>query len=224
MQKILLCSLILCLQSLVGCAQKKLKNKKATTMQIPTTPLQPTNANEAVIILGAGCFWCVEAVFQGLNGVTKVESGYSGGHVANPTYEEVCNKTTGHAEVCKLTYDTTVITLPEILQVFWQTHDPTTLNQQGADQGPQYRSAIYYITPQQQAIAEQLKTELNKSGAFANPIVTEITAYTNFYSAEDYHKNYYKLNPTASYCRFVVRPKVEKFEKVFKDKMKTVSQ
>lgn len=172
------------------------------------------------ITLGAGCFWCVEAVFQNLNGVEKVTSGYSGGFVKNPAYKEVCQGTTGHAEVCQLVYNPKVITVPEILQVFWQTHDPTTLNRQGNDIGTQYRSAIFYHNDEQKKIAEQYKEELNKSKAFDNPIVTEITAFSNFYPAENYHQDYFNLNGEEPYCRFVIQPKVEKFKKVFKDKLK----
>lgn len=172
------------------------------------------------ITLGAGCFWCVEAVFQNLNGIESVVSGYSGGHIKNPAYREVCNGVTGHAEVVQLTYDPAVVSLAEILQVFWQTHDPTTLNRQGNDIGTQYRSAVFYHNEQQKQIAEQYKEELNKNHAFPNPIVTEITGFTNFYTAEDHHQNYFNQNPEQGYCQYVVRPKVEKFKKLFADKMK----
>jgi peptide-methionine (S)-S-oxide reductase len=171
-------------------------------------------------IFGTGCFWCTEAVFQQLEGVTSVVSGYSGGDVANPTYEQVCGKKTGHAEVIKIEYDPSKISFDELLEVFWKVHDPTTLNQQGADIGPQYRSAIFYMNEEQKKKAEQYKAELNASGAFARPIVTEITAYKNYYPAEAYHQNFYNNNPNQSYCSIVVRPKVEKFEKVFRDKLK----
>ncbi len=174
---------------------------------------------QELITLGAGCFWCVEAVFQNLKGVEKVVSGYSGGHIKNPAYREVCNGVTGHAEVCQLTFDPTLISVEEILQVFWETHDPTTLNRQGNDVGTQYRSAIFYHNEQQKQIAEQYKEELNKSGAFKSPIVTEITPFTNFYKAEDYHQNYYNQHGEESYCQYVVRPKVEKFKKLFKNKL-----
>ena len=170
--------------------------------------------------LGAGCFWCVEAVFQKLEGVTKVESGYSGGNIKNPAYREVCNGTTGHAEVCQITYDKTKISFKELLEVFWKVHDPTTLNQQGNDHGTQYRSVVFYHNDEQKELAEKYKAELNKSGAWDNPVVTEISAYSNFYVAEDYHQNYFNQNGSEPYCRFVIQPKVEKFEKVFKDKIK----
>lgn len=169
---------------------------------------------------GAGCFWCVEAVFQQMDGVIKVESGYSGGHVKNPSYREVCNGTTGHAEVCQITYDKSKVGFKDLLEVFWKTHDPTTLNQQGNDHGTQYRSAVFYHTDEQKQLAEKYKAELNKSGAWENPVVTEIAAYSTFYKAEDYHQNYFNQNGSEPYCRFVIQPKVEKFQKVFKDKMK----
>lgn len=178
------------------------------------------DAHHAIATFGTGCFWCTEAIFQQLNGVTKVQSGYSGGHVVNPTYEQVCEKNTGHAEVIQLVYDPTVITFDELLEVFWQTHDPTTLNRQGNDVGPQYRSVIFYHNPEQKEKAEKYKAALNESGAWPNPVVTAIDPYKNFYVAEDYHQNYYNLNGKAPYCYFVIKPKLEKFEKVFKDKLK----
>jgi peptide-methionine (S)-S-oxide reductase len=176
--------------------------------------------NLETITLGAGCFWCVEAVFQNLKGIERVVSGYSGGHIKNPAYREVCNGVTGHAEVIQLTFDPTVVSVAEILQVFWQTHDPTTLNRQGNDVGTQYRSAVFYHNEEQKQIAEQYKEELNRNKAYPNPIVTEITPFTNFYPAEDYHQNYFNQHAEESYCQYVVRPKVEKFKKLFGDKMK----
>lgn len=170
--------------------------------------------------LGAGCFWCVEAIFEELNGVSSVTSGYTGGSVKSPSYKEVCNGTTGHAEVAQIVFDPNVISFTEILEVFWQTHDPTTLNRQGADVGTQYRSAIFYHNQEQKTIAEGLKKELDASGAWDNPIVTEISAISEFYPAEDYHQEYYQNNPNAGYCNYVIRPKVEKFRKVFADKLK----
>ena len=169
---------------------------------------------------GTGCFWCTEAIFQQLEGVEKVTSGYSGGHVENPTYEQVCEKNTGHAEALNIIYDKSKITFDELLEVFWQTHDPTTLNRQGNDVGPQYRSAIFYHNEEQKEKAEKYKAELDKSGAWDRPIVTEISPYKNFYPAEDYHQNYFKNNGGQPYCYYVIRPKVEKFQKVFKDKLK----
>jgi peptide-methionine (S)-S-oxide reductase len=168
----------------------------------------------------AGCFWCVEAVFQNVKGVQSVVSGYSGGTVANPSYKEVCTGSTGHAEACQITYDPAQVSYPELLEVFWKTHDPTTLNRQGNDAGTQYRSAIFYHSEEQKELAEHYKKELDSAGAFDNPIVTEISPYQNFYKAEDYHQNYYNDNSMQPYCMFVIRPKVEKFKKVFKDKLK----
>ncbi|WP_170227905.1 peptide-methionine (S)-S-oxide reductase MsrA [Vicingus serpentipes] len=178
------------------------------------------NTNMDTITLGAGCFWCVEAVYSDLKGVEDVVSGFSGGTIKNPSYKEVCTERTGHAEVCQLTYNPEVISFKEILEVFWQTHDPTTLNRQGADVGTRYRSAIFYHTDEQKQIAEDYLKVLNDEKAFENPIVTEITAFTNFYPAEDYHQDYFELNGEQPYCTAVVRPKVEKFRKIFKDKLK----
>lgn len=169
---------------------------------------------------GNGCFWCTEAIFQRLDGVEKVVSGYSGGKVKNPTYKEVCSGLTGHAEVIQITYNPKKISFDELLEVFWKTHDPTTLNRQGADEGTQYRSAVFYHNEEQKKLATEYRKKLDASGAFDNPIVTEITAFTEFYPAEDYHQNYFNLNGTAPYCSYVIQPKVEKFEKVFKSKLK----
>jgi len=168
----------------------------------------------------AGCFWCVEAVFQELKGVQSVVSGYTGGTVENPSYEEVCTGSTGHAEACMITYDPSVITYAELLEVFWKTHDPTTLNRQGNDTGTQYRSAIFYHNDEQKRLAEHYKKELDSAGAFDAPIVTEIAPFTKFYKAENYHQNYYNDHGAQPYCVFVIRPKVAKFRKVFKDKLK----
>jgi len=176
--------------------------------------------NTDTALFGTGCFWCTEAIFQELEGVVKATSGYGGGHVKNPTYEQVCDKQTGHAECIQVVYDPAVISYDELLEVFWKVHDPTTLNQQGADIGPQYRSVIFYLTPEQKEKADKYKAELDKSGAFESPIVTAIEPYSNFYAAEAYHQDFYSNNPNQGYCRMVVRPKVEKFEKVFKDKLK----
>ena len=176
--------------------------------------------NMDTITFGAGCFWCVEAIFSDLNGVDKVISGYAGGTVKNPSYKEVCTGSTGHAEVCQVIYNPEIITYKELLEVFWQVHDPTTLNRQGGDVGTQYRSAIFYHTNEQKEIAEEYKKVLNNEKVFPNPIVTEITAFTNFYPAEDYHQDYFELNGENPYCQAVVRPKLEKFRKVFKDKLK----
>ncbi len=169
---------------------------------------------------GAGCFWCVEAVFSELKGVHSVVSGYSGGHDPDPDYREVCSGESGHAEVCQITYDPGVITFGELLEVFWQTHDPTTLNRQGADRGTQYRSVIFYHDAEQQRQATEYKKRLDASGAFNDPIVTEISPYTDFYKAEPYHQDYYANNSQQGYCQFVIVPKLEKFRKVFAEKLK----
>lgn len=169
---------------------------------------------------GTGCFWCTEAIFERLNGVIKVTSGYSGGVVPNPTYEEVSTGTTGHAECCQVVYDPSKISYDELLEVFWKTHDPTTLNRQGNDVGTQYRSVVFYHSPQQKEKAEHYKVELNQNGAFNKPVVTAIEPYKNFYSAEEYHQKYYEYNGGQMYCRLVIAPKVDKFEKVFKSKLK----
>lgn len=171
--------------------------------------------------LANGCFWCTEAIFEQLDGVISATSGYSGGKTDNPTYKDVLTGQTGHAESLQIVYDPAKISFDELLEVFWETHDPTTLNRQGADVGTQYRSAIFYHNTEQKEKAEKYKSELNKSGAFDKPIVTEITEYSKFYPAEDYHQQYFENNEnTNPYCRVVIRPKIEKFRKVFKDKLK----
>jgi peptide-methionine (S)-S-oxide reductase len=172
------------------------------------------------ITLGAGCFWCIEAVYAELNGVISVESGFSGGFIKNPAYREVCDGTTGHAEVCHLTFDSSIVSVNEILEVFWKTHDPTTLNRQGNDVGTMYRSAIFYHNEEQRVIAENLKKALDNSGLFKDKIVTEITAFDAFYLADDYHQDYYENNPGQPYCQMVVKPKVDKFRELFADKRK----
>lgn len=196
-----------------ACSQTEPKKQK--NMSNPTL-----TSNTDTATLGSGCFWCVEAVFQRLEGVINVASGYSGGSVKNPAYREVCDGTTGHAEVCQITYDKNKISFKDLLEVFWQTHDPTTLNRQGNDVGTQYRSAIFYHNLEQKELAEKYKNELNQSGAFNSPIVTEISPFSVFYKAEDYHQSYFNLNGKEPYCQFVIQPKVEKFENVFKSKMK----
>lgn len=170
--------------------------------------------------LGAGCFWCIEACYKTLNGVISVEPGYAGGVVENPTYKQVCEGTTGHAEVARVHFDEHIISFEEILEVFWFVHDPTQLNRQGNDVGTQYRSVIFYHNEQQKEIAEQYKEKLNDAGVWDKPIVTEITALRNYYPAEDYHKDYFELNPGNAYCQAVVRPKYEKFKQVFASKLK----
>ncbi|MDQ3110551.1 MAG: peptide-methionine (S)-S-oxide reductase MsrA [Bacteroidota bacterium] len=180
----------------------------------------PDNANLDTATFGAGCFWCVEAQFQMLDGVVSVVSGFSGGTVKNPAYREVCDGTTGHAEVCQIVYDTTKISYDEMLEAFWHTHDPTQLNRQGNDVGTQYRSVIYYHNEEQKKKAEFYKQQMNEKNTWGKPVVTEISAASTFYKAEDYHQNYYNQNGNEGYCQYVVRPKVEKFKEVFKDKLK----
>ncbi len=169
---------------------------------------------------GAGCFWCVEAIFQKLMGVYSVKSGYAGGNLKNPTYKEVCNGNTGHAEVCQIIFDGSKISFSDLLEIFWKTHDPTTLNRQGNDIGTQYRSVIFYHTNEQKLLAEQYKKEINDEKAFQNPVITEIVPFTNYYPAEDYHQNYYNQNSEEGYCKYLIQPKLEKFEKIFKSKIK----
>lgn len=179
-----------------------------------------TNNKLDTATLGAGCFWCVEAIFQNLEGVHSVFAGYTGGRTKNPTYKEVCNGNTGHVEVAQITYDPAKVSFEEILKVFWKTHDPTTLNRQGADVGEQYRSVIYYHNEAQKAAAEKSRAEMDASGYYDNPIVTAIEPLDIFYKAEDYHQDYFKYNPNQPYCQMVIQPKVEKFKKEFKDQLK----
>jgi len=178
------------------------------------------NVKTDTITLGAGCFWCVEAVFQQLKGVYTVESGYSGGNVKNPSYKEVCTGTTGHAEVCQIAYNPAEISFREILEVYWQTHDPTTLNRQGADAGTQYRSVIFYHNEQQKLVAEEMKKKLDDARIYKNPVVTQIVPFENFYIAENYHQEYYFNNTAQPYCSMVITPKIEKFKKIFSEKLK----
>jgi len=170
--------------------------------------------------LGAGCFWCVEAIFQDLKGVQSVISGYAGGHVKNPSYKEVCGGETGHAEVAQIKFDSKIISFEDLLYIFWTTHDPTTLNRQGADIGPQYRSVIFYHSDEQKKLAEKSKKETDEANLYENPIVTEIVPLTNYYEAEDYHQNYFNENAQAPYCQLVINPKVIKFREKFADKLK----
>ena len=191
------------------------------------TDLMPSNKNMETketglktVVFAGGCFWCTEAIFSELKGVQKVVSGYSGGKVPNPTYNQVCTGLTGHAECTQITYNPEQITFAALLEVFWMTHDPTTLNRQGADSGTQYRSAIFYTDEDQKQEAIAYKAKLEKEKIWGNPIVTEITKFDKFYPAEDYHQEYYQNNPNQGYCRIVITPKIEKFKKVFADKLK----
>ena len=177
------------------------------------------NKNYEQATFGAGCFWCVEAIFQELKGVKAVVSGFSGGHIKNPAYREVIAGTTGHAEVVQITFDPEVISFEKLLMVFWSTHDPTTLNRQGADVGTQYRSAIFYHSEEQKEQALQSKAEV-ATQLWDDPIVTEVTAFDKFYEAEDYHQNYFALNPNQGYCRVVINPKLKKFRENFADWLK----
>jgi len=210
----LFCAVVTGSLFLTSCAEHKSQDKIMSEERV--IPAIKTDT----ATLATGCFWCTEAIFQRLKGVTKVISGYSGGKVPSPTYEEVCTGTTGHAEACQVIYDPTQISFDELLKVFWKTHDPTTLNRQGNDVGTQYRSAVFYHNEFQKERAEHYKTLLDSSGIYNRPVVTAIEPFTNFYSAEDYHQDYYNANPNQTYCRLVIQPKIEKFEKLFKDELK----
>jgi peptide-methionine (S)-S-oxide reductase len=179
-----------------------------------------SNNNLETATLAAGCFWCVEAVFDDLKGVEDVVSGYSGGHTENPTYREVCSETTGHAEVAQIKFDPAVLSYADLLRVFFAVHDPTTLNRQGNDIGSSYRSAIFYHSPEQKATAEEIIKEVTAEGVYDDPIVTEVTAFDKFYPAEDYHQEYFANNPTQPYCAAVVAPKVAKFRQKFVNRLK----
>jgi peptide-methionine (S)-S-oxide reductase len=212
--KYLFSVVFLSMNFLFACSQSPNKLSKMNNATIPSNIVTDTAT------FGEGCFWCTEAFFQRLNGVYKVISGYGGGFVENPSYEQVCDKNTGHIELCQIIYDPKVISYDELLEVFWKTHDPTTLDRQGNDAGPQYKSAIFYKNKIEKDKAIHYKEALSKSGAWANPIVTIIEPFKNFYPAEKYHQNYYNENQNQGYCRFVIQPKLEKFEKVFKSKLK----
>ncbi|HTU91142.1 MAG TPA: peptide-methionine (S)-S-oxide reductase MsrA [Gemmataceae bacterium] len=179
-----------------------------------------TNEAREVATLGGGCFWCLEAVFEQLHGVERVESGYAGGSAANPAYEQVCGGGTGHAEVVQITFDPSVISFTELLDVFFDIHDPTTLNRQGADVGTQYRSAIFFHSPEQKRVAEEKIADLNASGAYRIPVVTQVVPFEAFYRAEDYHQGYFRNNPYQGYCQIVVAPKVAKVQSHFAGKIK----
>jgi peptide-methionine (S)-S-oxide reductase len=218
MIKSLIAALVI-VSAAVGCTAK------TQTRNSMSADLSKISENIDTATFGTGCFWCTEAIFEQLNGVVKVTSGYSGGEIPNPTYKQVCTGETGHAECVQVQYEPDKITYDELLEVFWQVHDPTTLNRQGADVGTQYRSAIFYHTPEQKQKAEKYKAELDQSGAFKNPIVTEISPAATFYTAEDYHQEYYENNKNSNpYCAVVIRPKMDKFKKVFAHKLKGVQQ
>lgn len=210
---------IFSLFTFVGCNPAQTQSKEVKNNS-PKKEKKSMNTNTEIATFGGGCYWCIEAVFQRLEGVEKVASGFSGGQVKNPTYREVCTGATGHAEVIQITFDTTKISFEEILKVFFTMHDPTTLNRQGNDVGTQYRSAVFYHNDAQKKAAEEIIVELNKTKAYPSPIVTEVTKFDVFYQAEDYHQNYYNDNSEEGYCKYVIQPKIEKFEKVFKDRLK----
>lgn len=220
---ILLSTLLISFTTVTACAQPEKTNKNMNTtneVNNSTGITNPSGIKTDTATLANGCFWCTEAIFQQLKGVLKVSSGYSGGEVVNPTYKEVCTGTTGHAECIQIVFDPSQISFDELLEVFWQTHDPTTLNRQGNDEGTQYRSAVFYHNEEQKAKALKYREALDKSGAFPRPIVTEVTPFSNFYIAENYHQDYYNANGSQPYCTYVIRPKLEKFQKVFKSKLK----
>jgi peptide-methionine (S)-S-oxide reductase len=201
--------------TLIGCNESKSEAKREMIKN-----MNDKNSNLETATFGSGCFWCTEAIFERVNGVVSVVSGYSGGTVDNPSYKEVCNGTTGHAECTQITFDSSVVSYDELLEIFWKTHDPTTLNKQGNDVGTQYRSVIFYHNDVQKQKAEFYKNKLSEEKIWDKPIITEITKFDKFYPAEDYHQEYYENNPNQGYCSFVITPKVEKFEKIFKDKLK----
>lgn len=217
----MLLSVPLFLSLSISCTSQKSPSGAADSVnKAPATDQTvPMDMTTSIATFGAGCFWCVEAVFQELNGVLKVESGYMGGQTPDPTYREICTGNTGHAEVTRITFDPAIISFEELLEVLWTTHDPTTLNRQGADAGTQYRSAIFYYTPEQKTIAEKSKAEV-ATRIWDKPIVTEIVPASHFYMAEDYHQEYFANNPNAGYCRIVISPKVDKVRTLFKEKLK----
>ena len=206
MQRVLMIMMILAFGMVAGAMTISQNNQNPQDME---------NEKLETATFGAGCFWCVEAVFQQLKGVEQVSSGYSGGHVKNPSYKEVTRGTTGHAEAVQVQYDPQKISYEQLLEVFWKTHNPTTLNRQGADIGSQYRSVIFYHTPDQKAIAEKSRKQMDESGYFDDPIVTAIEPFKNFYVAEDYHQDFYENNPNQPYCRFNIDPKMEKLQEQF---------
>lgn len=201
---------------IVSCSNQSKELENAKTVDLT----MENNTKYDSATFGAGCFWCVEAVFQQLKGVQSVSSGYSGGQIKNPTYKEVCSGLTGHAEVCRIVFDPKIITYKELLEAFWASHDPTTLNRQGADVGTQYRSVVFYHNAEQKELAEKYKQRLNEENAFGKPVVTEISELKDYYKAEDYHQNYFNENGDAPYCSFVIEPKLEKFRKAFAEKVK----
>ncbi len=204
----------------MSCQNSEGKLQQTKTFETMTSQTTNTTHQTDTATLGGGCFWCTEAQFQQLDGVLHISSGYAGGATKNPTYKEVCTGTTGHAEVIQVVFDPAKISYDEILAAFWQAHDPTQLNRQGNDEGTQYRSVIFYHSDEQRQIAERYKKQLNEEKAYDKPVVTEISPLTIYYKGEDYHQDYYNQNQTQGYCMFVIQPKLDKFKKVFKDKLK----
>lgn len=206
----------------LGCCQQKSNVENSKIFESMNKTTSPTSQTKQVdtATFAAGCFWCVEAQFKELNGVISVTSGFTGGNVANPSYEEVCTGTTGHAEACNIVYDPKIISFDQLLAAFFVAHDPTQLNRQGNDEGTQYRSAIFYHNEDQKRLANYYIQKLNEEKAYPNPIVTEVTKYAKFYKAEDYHQDYFANNGNQPYCKMVIQPEVTKFKKVFKDKLK----
>ncbi|MCX6310153.1 MAG: peptide-methionine (S)-S-oxide reductase MsrA [Bacteroidetes bacterium] len=213
-----LLSTLLIGSAFTACGQNNSATDTTSNSQNKST--MPSSAVLDTATFGAGCFWCVEAQFELLDGVVSITSGFSGGTVKNPAYREVCDGLTGHAEVCNIVYDTTKISYDELLEAFWKAHDPTQLNRQGNDVGTQYRSVIFYHNEKQKEKAEYYKQQLTEKNTWGSPIVTEISPFTVFYKAEDYHQTYYDNNGNEGYCQYVIKPKVEKFREVFKDKLK----
>lgn len=209
---------IICFVLLIGCNQAQDQSKERSGKQFKNG--KSMNANFETATLGGGCYWCIEVLFQRLQGVEKVESGFSGGKVKDPTYYEVTSGKTGHAEVIHITFDPSKVPFSEILKVFFTMHDPTTLNRQGNDVGTQYRSAVFYHNDAQKKATEEIIAELNKAHAYPSPIVTEVVPFEKFYKADEEHQNYYNENKSQPYCAYVIQPKIEKFEKVFKDRLK----
>lgn len=210
---------LLLVAGIPACGQPKSSSPAKKNTAMSSMEIKPTTLDTATF--ANGCFWCTEAIFEELDGVFSATSGYTGGHTQNPTYKEVCTGETGHAECIQVVYDPAVISFDELLEVFWATHDPTTLNRQGNDIGTQYRSGVFYHSEAQRVKAQAYKEALDKSGAWDRPIVTEITPFTVFYPAEDYHQQYFEVNGSSnSYCQYVIQPKLEKFRKVFESKLK----
>lgn len=221
MKKII--STFICTVALIACGRTNNSDQdhkfEFSKMVNNTDSNTPSDSLETAT-LGAGCFWCVEAIYQNVNGVIKVESGYSGGEIKNPSYKEVCTGRTGHAEACQITFDPRIVSFAQMLEIFFGTHDPTTLNRQGGDEGTQYRSVIFYHSQGQKELAELALKAGNESGNWPDPIVTEVSPYTVFFKAEDYHDDYYNLHGTQPYCQMVITPKVDKFKKKFSEYMK----